>query len=199
MDKNIINMFTGIIEKQAKILERNWWKFVIENLFPWELQLWQSIAHDGACMSIDSLGEESYSFFMMQESLNKTNFWYKKVWDSFNVERCLKAEDRIDGHFVSGHIDTTGEITYLERIKDNSLIIWVSFDEKFSKLTIEKGSIAINGVSLTIVDKKPTYISVSLIPLTQDWTNLGSIRLWEKVNLEFDMLGKYILNTQSND
>jgi len=191
-------MFTGIIEKKAKILEKNWWKFVIENIFPWELNLWQSIAHDGACMSIDCLQDKTYSFFMMQESLSKTNFWAKKVWDYFNIERCLKAEDRIDGHFVSWHIDTTGEVTILEKISDWSLIIWVSFEDSFSNLTISKWSIAVNGVSLTIVDKKPWYISVSLIPLTQDWTNLWVVELWEKVNLEFDMLWKYILNTQNN-
>jgi len=186
-------MFTGIIEKKAKILAIIWWKFTIENTFPWELKLGQSIAHDGACMSIDYLSWESYSFFMMQESLNKTNFWDKKVWDFFNIERCLKLHDRIDGHFVSGHIDTTGEVTILEKVNDWSLIIWVSFDNNFSNLTISKWSIAINWVSLTIVDKKPWYISVSLIPLTQDWTNLWMIKLWDKVNLEFDMLGKYIL------
>jgi riboflavin synthase len=186
-------MFTGIIEKKSKILEIKWWKFVIENLFPWELKLWQSIAHDGACMSVDSISEESYSFFMMQESLSKTNFWDKFVWDYFNIERCLKAEDRIDWHFVSWHIDTTWEITLLEKLADTSLILWISFDEKFSNLTISKWSIAINWVSLTIVDKKPGYISISLIPLTQDWTNLWDIKMWDKVNLEFDMLGKYIL------
>lgn len=186
-------MFTGIIEQKAKILEHKWWKFVIENKFPWDLKLGQSIAHDGACMTVDSITEKSYSFFMMQESLDKTNFWNKKVWDSFNLERCLKAHDRIDGHFVSWHIDTTWEVTHLETRDDNSLIIWVNFDKNFSNLTISKWSIAINGVSLTIVDKKPWYISVSLIPLTQDWTNLWEVKLWEKVNLEFDMLGKYIL------
>lgn len=191
-------MFTGIIEGKAKILEKDGWKFIIENLFPWELNLWQSIAHDGACMSVDSINEKSYSFFMMQESLSKTNYWEKKSWDYFNIERCLKAQDRIDGHFVSWHIDTTWEVSVLEKISDGSLIIWINFDTSFSHLTISKWSIAINGVSLTIVDKKPWYISVSLIPLTQDWTNLWKIKIWDIVNLEFDMLGKYILNTQTH-
>lgn len=186
-------MFTGIIETKAQILSIEWWKFTIENKFPWELKLWQSIAHDGACMSIDSLWENSYSFFMMQESLHKTNFWSKKIWDYFNLERCLRINDRIDGHFVSGHVDTAWKVSKLEKISDWSLIIWVSFDENFSPLTISKWSIAINWVSLTIVDKKPWYISVSLIPLTQEWTNLWQIKISEKVNIEFDMLWKYIL------
>lgn len=186
-------MFTGIIEKKSKILEIDNWKFVIENKFPGELNLWQSIAHDGACMTVDNISDANYSFFMMQESLSKTNFWYKKVWDYFNIERCLRANDRIDGHFVSWHIDTTWEIVTLEKLSDWSLIIWVSFHTSYSNLTISKWSIAINWVSLTIVDTKPWYISVSLIPLTQDWTNLWELQLAEKVNLEFDMLGKYIL------
>lgn len=191
-------MFTGIIEWKSKIISIDTWKFILENKFWMDLKIWQSIAHDGACMSLDYFDEETYSFFVMQESLSKTNFWSKQVWDCFNIERCMRADDRVDWHFVSGHIDTTGETILLEKLTDWSLIIWVEFNEKFSNLTISKWSIAINWVSLTIVDKKPGYISVSLIPLTQDWTNLGEIKLWARVNLEFDMLGKYILNMQND-
>jgi len=191
-------MFTGIIEKKTKVLHIENWRFTIENLFPWEIKLGQSIAHDGACMTIESFDDTSYTFFVMQESLNKTNLWDKKAGDYFNIERCLKAEDRIDGHFVSWHIDTVWTISKLDKLTDGSLIIWVDFKSEFSKLTINKWSIAINGVSLTIVDKEPGYISVSLIPLTQDWTNLWNLEIWDSVNLEFDMLGKYILNTQSD-
>ena len=188
-------MFSGIIETQAKIIARDKGKFTVENTFPGKLQIGQSIAHDGACMTIESFTDESYSFFVMEESLKKTNFEKKQVWDSFNIERCMKLWDRIDGHFVSGHIDTTWKVTYQEKKEDNSLFIGISFDESFSKYTIEKWSIAINGTSLTIVETKKGYISVSLIPLTQDWTNLWQLSLWDTVNLEFDMLGKYILNT----
>lgn len=191
-------MFTGIIENKSRIISIDAWRFTVENSFWNDLKIGQSIAHDGACMTIESFDEKKYTFFVMQESLDKTNFWEKNIWDYFNIERCLKAEDRIDGHFVSGHIDITWSISVLEKKSDDSLIIWVSFPDQFSKLTIEKWSIAINGVSLTIVEKKPGFISVSLIPLTQDWTNLWAIQLSDKVNLEFDMLGKYILNTQEN-
>lgn len=190
-------MFSGIIEKKSKILSIEQWRFSMENHFWKDLQIGQSIAHDWACMTIEKYDNSSYTFFMMAESLQKTNFGKKSIWDSFNVERCIRANDRIDGHFVSGHIDTTWKVSLLEKQKDDSLIIWVSFDESFSKYTIEKWSIAINGVSLTIVEKKKWYLSVSLIPLTQDWTNLGNVQIWESVNLEFDMLGKYILNTQN--
>ena len=186
-------MFTGIIEKKAKIIKRDGWKFVVENVFPWELKLWQSIAHDGACMSLDTINEDSYTFFVMEESLKKTNFSIKKVWDYFNIERCLQANDRIDGHFVSGHIDTIWKVTMLDNKADTSLVIWISFPASFSHLVIEKWSIAINGVSLTVVEIGSWYLTVSLIPLTQDWTNLWAIQIDDTVNLEFDMLWKYIL------
>lgn len=189
-------MFTGIIEKKAKILKIEDWRFTVENTFWEDIQLWQSIAHDGACMTIESFDTENYTFFSMEESLKKTNFWNKKIGDVFNIERCLKSWDRIDGHFVTGHIDTTWTVEKVEKLSDDSLIIWVNFNEKFTRYVIEKWSIAINGVSLTIVEKKDGYISVSLIPLTQDWTNLGKLIVWDEVNIEFDMLGKYILNTQ---
>lgn len=187
-------MFSGIIEKQAKILQIESGRYTVENHFWENLQIGQSIAHDGACMTIESFKDNTYTFFVMEESLKKTNFWEKNPWDTFNIERCLKVWDRLDGHFVSGHIDTTGHVTLLEKKDDASLIVWVSFDETFSKYTIEKWSIAINGTSLTIVDRNTWYISVSLIPLTQDWTNLWVLKLWDTVNLEFDMIGKYILN-----
>ena len=191
-------MFTGIIEQKSKIINIENGKFTIENHFWDDIKLGQSIAHDWACMTIESFSETSYTFFVMQESMSKTNYGQKQIWDYFNIERCLKAQDRIDGHFVSWHIDTTGKISKLETVDDGSLIIWINFNNSFSKLTIEKWSIAINWVSLTIVDKSPWYISVSLIPLTQDWTNLWSVFIGTSVNLEFDMLGKYILNTQND-
>lgn len=189
-------MFTGIIEHTSPILSISEWRFSVKNNFWLTLKVWQSIAHDGACMSLESYDKDQYTFFVMQESLSKTNFQTKKVWDAFNIERCMKADDRVDGHFVSGHIDTTWKISCVEIQADNSLIIWVDFPDGFSKYTIKKWSIAINGVSLTIVDKKPGYISVSLIPITQEWTNLWNLEIGDIVNIEFDMLGKYILNGQ---
>ena len=188
-------MFTGIIEKKSQILKIEGSRFTVENVF-WsnELQLGQSIAHDGACMTLEEIKKDSYSFFVMEESFRKLNFHRKQVWDYFNIERCLKADDRIDGHFVSGHVDTPWEVRVLTEVEDGSLIVWIEFEKWFSKYTIEKGSIALNGVSLTIVEKKQWFISVSLIPLTQDWTNLGILKLWHTINVEFDMLWKYILN-----
>lgn len=99
-------MFSGIIEQKAKILQIESGRFTVENTFQGSLSIGQSIAHDGACMTIESFKDDSYTFFVMEESLKKTNFSQKNIGDSFNVERCLQVGDRIDGHFVSGHIDT---------------------------------------------------------------------------------------------
>ena len=192
-------MFSGIIEHQGKILMREWGLFRIENTF-WEiLTLWQSVAHDGACMTITLSNLEYYEFFTMQESLSVTNFWTKKIGDTFNVERSLKIGDRIDWHFVTGHIDTVGKVILLEKWPDGSLLCWISYDPRYDTLVIEKGSITINGTSLTIVHTLKEYLSVSLIPLTQDWSNLGKSKIWDTVNLEFDMIGKYIQKLTINN
>ena len=185
-------MFSGIIEHQAKILDIRDGVFRIENTFGEVLTVWKSIAHDGACMTITKSEKSYYEFFSMQESLSVTNFSTKKIGDTFNVERSLKLWDRIDGHFVSGHIDTVWKVILLEKQGDGSLIFGVSYDIHYNPLVIKKWSITINGVSLTIVDLDSGMITVSLIPLTQDWTNLGSARIGDRVNLEFDMLGKYV-------
>ncbi len=185
-------MFSGIIEHQAKILSIENGVFRVENTFGEILTLGQSIAHDGACMTITESRDEYYEFFCMQESLLVTNFSLKKAGDTFNVERCLKIGDRIDGHFVSGHIDIVGKVILTEKQSDDSLVFGVSYESLYNPLVIKKGSITINGVSLTIVNEGNGNLVVSLIPLTQDWTNLGHAKLGDAVNLEFDMLGKYI-------
>lgn len=185
-------MFSGIIESKAKILKRDGWLFTVENTFKEPLVIGQSIAHDGACMTVTEWDSEKYSFFVMQESLNVTNFQYKKDWEYFNIERCVKVGDRIDGHIVSGHIDTIWEISKLEKWDDGSLQVFVQFDEKYSKYVIPKGSITINGTSLTVVKEWKDFLSVWLIPLTQEVTNLWMLQVWDKVNLEFDLVGKYI-------
>ncbi len=189
-------MFSGIIEKKAKILHVDSWNFVVENTLWEDLSIGQSVAHDGACMTLTHVSAEKYTFFVMQESLNKTNFAHKKVWDYFNIERSLKVSDRIDWHFVSGHIDTTWNIIKYEKIHDGSLLIGVEFSDEFIKNTIQKWSIALNWVSLTIAEKNNWYILVSLIPLTQEWTNLWNLSIGDTLNIEFDLLGKYILNTK---
>lgn len=185
-------MFSGIIEHTAKIISINTGVFRVENTFSEPISLWQSIAHDGACMTITTIEDGFYEFFAMEESFRVTNFWTKKVGDIFNVERCLKIGERLDGHFVTGHIDTVWKVWLLEKKSDNSLLLWVEFDKKYSHLIIEKGSITLNWTSLTLIDTHDGFLSVSLIPLTQDWTNLGNLQTWDIVNIEFDMIAKII-------
>ena len=192
-------MFSGIIEKKAKILDIENGTYTVENIWNESLQIWQSIAHDWACMTITQSDEKKYSFFVMEESIKKTNFQNKKVWDTFNVEKSLKLSDSLDGHFVSGHIDTTWKITEIIENKDGSIYIHISFDKKFKNLIISKGSITISWVSLTVVEDKENSLSVSIIPLTQEVTNLWDLKEWELVNLEFDILWKYINKIQLNN
>ena len=191
-------MFSGIIEKKAKILNVENWIYTVENIFKKPLKTWISIAHDWACMTITESTPEKYSFFVMEESIKKTNFKNKKVWDVFNIEWSLKLSDTMDWHFVSGHIDTTWEVTKIIENSDSSKYYHIKFDSKYSNLIIEKWSITINGVSLTIVDDLWDIFSVSIIPLTQKITNIWNLKILDTVNLEFDILAKYINKLQLN-
>jgi len=186
-------MFTWIIEKKAKIISSDSWRFRIENIFELsDLNIWQSIAHDWACMTLDKINENYWEIFVMEESLKKTNFSTKKAWDFFNIERCLQIWDRLDWHMVSGHIDWMWNIIDVKEVSDWSKIFKINFDSKFSNLIIEKGSISVNWVSLTIVEAWKDFFTISLIPLTQEITNLWKLEKWSIVNLEFDMVWKYI-------
>ncbi len=209
-------MFSGIIEQKAKILDIDNWKITVENTFTEPLTIGQSIAHDGACMTIVDFDSQKYSFFCMEESFKKTNFHSKNIWDFFNVERSLEYWWRVDWHFVSGHIDTIWIVDNIDIKDDNSWIITVIFPSVYLNNIIDKWSITINWVSLTVVDRwtlqsKQTstnkdivdnsgqaFFTVSLIPLTQEITNIGSFSWWETVNLEFDMMWKYIIQYMKN-
>lgn len=187
-------MFSWIVENKAKITWIKDGRFTVENIFSWELKEGQSIAHDWACMTVEKFDKDTYTFFAMEETLKKTNFWKKSVWDNFNLERCLKVGDRLDGHFVTGHIDTVWKVIKIEKKQDSSFVMKISFDEEFSKLLVYKWSITVNWVSLTVVSNSLNYLEISLIPHTLKITNLWDLKVWDFVNLEFDILGKYILN-----
>jgi riboflavin synthase len=133
----------------------------------------------------------------MQESFKKTNFNSKKTWDYFNIERCLKVGSRLDWHMVSGHIDCIWKVLDIENIEDESIIIKIKFDEKYNKFIIEKWSITINWVSLTIIEAWNNFFTISLIPLTREITNLWDLKVWNTVNLEFDMIAKYVAKLNS--
>lgn len=184
-------MFTWITEKQVKIKNIEAGRFTVENPFA-DLSIGQSIAHDGACMTLVDITPDTYSFFAMEETLRRTNFGTKKVGDTFNIERCLKSDGRLDGHFVTGHIDTTGTVTKIENKSDDSRVITISFPAENANLMVEKWSIAVNGVSLTVVDVGVDFFTISLIPHTLEVTNIGKLIVNDTVNLEFDLLGKYV-------
>jgi len=185
-------MFSGIIQAKAKIISKNDGNFVIENHFKEPLEIWESIAHDGTCMTITSFDAEKYSFFTMEESLKITNFSEKKQWDFFNVEQSLRLNDAVNWHMVTWHIDTLWEITDIITNSDKSIEIFVSFNSKYKNYIIDKWSVTINGVSLTVCQNWDDYLSVSIIPHTQEVTNLWELKKNDKVNLEFDMVWKYI-------
>lgn len=191
-------MFSGIIENKAKILDIKDWVYTVENIFKKDLKKWISIAHDWACMTIIESDSEKYSFFVMEESIKKTNFIEKKVWAFFNVEASLKLSDTMDWHFVSWHVDTTWKIVKIKENTDWSKYYFIDFDSKHKNLIIEKWSITINWVSLTIVEDWENYLSVSIIPLTQEITNIWDLKTWDTVNLEFDILWKYINKINNN-
>ena len=156
----------------------------------------ESIACDGACLTVVSLEDGVFNAQASQETLNSTIIGGYKTGSKINLERALKVGDRMGGHFVTGHIDTTATVNYVRMI-GQSLELEIAFDSRFDRLVVEKGSIAINGVSLTINSVRPGWCNVNLIPYTAEGTTLGLLKRGHPVNLEFDMIGKYILKMQN--
>ena len=191
-------MFSWIIKWKAEILEINSWNFKIKNIFDEKLKIWESISHDWACMTITEINDNFYAFFVMEESLKKTSFSNKKSWDFFNVESSVRFWGKIDGHIVSGHIDWAWKVDLIEKKADNSKVIFIKFNPKFQNLIIEKWSITVNWVSLTIVEVWKDFFSISIIPLTQEITNLWNLEKGDFVNLEFDMMWKYVEKIMKN-
>jgi len=189
-------MFTGIIEALGQVKQiatsgtnKTFW---IESPLSGELKVDQSVAHNGVCLTVEAVQENSYRVTAIQETLEKTALNNWEVGTNINLERSLLPTSRLDGHFVQGHIDTTG-ICEKIKDKDGSTELTFSFPKKFAPLVIEKGSIAVNGISLTVFDVKKHSFTVAIIPYTWQHTNLQYLQKEDKVNLEFDMVGKYIL------
>ncbi|TAH29877.1 MAG: riboflavin synthase [Cytophagales bacterium] len=188
-------MFTGIIETLAKITnitkEKANKHFEIESNFTSELKIDQSIAHNGACLTVVAINDNKHTVTAIEETLEKTSLNDWKIGDNVNLERCLAFGGRIDGHIVQGHVDQIGICKKIED-KDGSWFFTFDYDEKEGNITVEKGSICINGVSLTVVNAKKNEFSVAIIPYTYTHTQFQYIKVGQKVNLEFDILGKYI-------
>jgi riboflavin synthase len=190
-------MFTGIIESvgEIKSIERAEGNitFSIEASFANELKIDQSLAHDGVCLTVVDINNSSalYKVTAIEETLSKTNLNTWKPGTKVNLERCLRLGDRLDGHWVQGHIDQTAICTNREE-KNGSWIFSFEYDASKKNITVEKGSICVNGISLTVVDSGKNYFSVAIIPYTFEHTNFQDVQKGTLVNLEFDILGKYI-------
>tara|TARA_Y100000746_G_scaffold170175_1_gene147467 strand:+ start:178 stop:762 length:585 start_codon:yes stop_codon:yes gene_type:complete len=188
-------MFTGIIESTGKIekidREGKNIKLTLSSNLSSELRVDESLSHNGVCLTVTDCNKNFYSVTIIDESLKKTNFSTVKVGSQINLERSLKIDGRLDGHIVQGHVDDVAKC--IKKIdQENSWLFTFEFSEKFSDLIIEKGSICINGVSLTCFDTSKNNFTVAIIPHTYDNTNFKLLDEGDYVNLEFDILGKYI-------
>lgn len=189
-------MFTGIIEGVGEVLKVEYEltnvHFTIKSSFTDELKIDQSVAHNGVCLTVVDIDNDSYKVTAIQETLNKTNLSALSEGNLVNLERCLQFNGRVDGHIVQGHVDQTGIVKSIIN-QEGSYIITITYDEdKYNNVTVEKGSICLNGVSLTVLDSKIGEFSVAIIPYTWEFTNLHTLKEGVIVNLEFDILGKYI-------
>lgn len=188
-------MFTGIIEtlgtvKEVRQDQDNLNLTIISTLTP-ELKIDQSVAHNGVCLTVVSIDADSYTVTAIRETIEKTNIGDWKVGNSVNLERAMKLGDRLDGHIVQGHVDQTGICKSVENAR-GSWYYTFEYNENLNNITIEKGSITVNGVSLTVVNSKKNEFSVAIIPYTYEHTNFNSFKVGTKVNLEFDVIGKYV-------
>lgn len=188
-------MFTGIIETSGTIeqIEREGGNvhFTLNSAITHELKIDQSVAHNGVCLTVVGINNNSYTVTAIQETLDKTNLGQWKEGDIVNLERAMKLGDRMDGHIVQGHVDQTGVCKSVEEA-NGSWYFTFEYDTNANNITIEKGSVTVNGVSLTVVNSKNGEFSVAIIPYTYEHTNFKHIQPGSIVNLEFDVVGKYV-------
>ena len=193
-------MFTGIIEAvgTVKQVTHNGSNIDIEMncQFTGELKPDQSVAHNGVCLTVTNINANTYKVTAVAETLAKTNLGNWQAGDKVNLERCLKVGDRLDGHFVQGQVDTVVTCTHKETL-DGSWLFLFSFPTEFAALIVEKGSICLNGVSLTVFNVTDSEFTVTIIPYTYEHTNFHALQPGSLVNAEFDILGKYLLRHQS--
>ena len=188
-------MFTGIIEDLGVVthLDRqdDNLHITLKSAFTSELKIDQSVAHNGVCLTIVAINNDEYTVTAIKETLDKSSIGTLKMNDKVNLERAMKLGDRLDGHIVQGHVDQTAVCTAVKS-KNGSWEYTFEYDVSLNNLTIEKGSITVNGVSLTVVNSGKDHFSVAIIPFTYEHTNFNLLKQNSIVNLEFDVLGKYV-------
>ncbi|ESU21835.1 ribE protein [Flavobacterium cauense R2A-7] len=188
-------MFTGIIETLGTIQdirkENDNIHVTVGSSITDELKIDQSVAHNGICLTVVKIENDTYTVTAIKETIEKTNLGDWKIGDTVNLERAMKLGDRLDGHIVQGHVDQTGVCKKIEDA-NGSIYFTFEYDRKLNNITIEKGSITVNGVSLTVVNSKENEFSVAIIPYTLEHTNFKNFKIGTKINLEFDVVGKYV-------
>jgi riboflavin synthase len=188
-------MFTGIIETLGKVTalqhEQGNLHITVESAIAAELKIDQSIAHNGVCLTVIALADGKHTVTAIEETLNKTSIGQLKTGDLVNLERCMQMNARLDGHIVQGHVDQTATCIEFKEL-DGSWEYTFEYDSSQGNVTVEKGSICVNGISLTVVNSKSNSFSVAIIPYTFEHTNLQHVRKGSVVNLEFDIIGKYV-------
>ena len=193
-------MFTGIIETTGIVKEviSNGSNriFRVESSISSQLSADQSVSHSGACLTVEEVSGNTHRITAIDETLNKTNLGNWKEGTVVNLERCLQLNGRFDGHLVQGHVDTTATCTKRKE-KTGSWEFEFAFPKKMAKLVIEKGSVCVNGISLTAFDVKRKNFTVAIVPFTFEHTNIKEVHVGDSVNLEFDMIGKYLLRRLS--
>lgn len=193
-------MFTGIIEDLAKVIDISHEKenitFTLSASIANEFKIDQSVAHDGVCLTVVDVKNKEYKVTAIKETLDISNLKNWKVGDTINLERSMSLSARLDGHMVQGHVDQIGRLDKIED-QNGSFKLSISYDAK-DYITVSKGSICVNGISLTVVDSEAGFFSVAIIPYTWENTNLSQLNQGSEVNLEFDILGKYVSKLLEN-
>ena len=191
-------MFTGIIESLGKVesisnsgTNRT---FTIHSDISAELHVDQSICHDGVCLTVEAVRGNSHQVTAVHETLLRSNLADWAPGNVINLERCLRVESRLDGHFVQGHVDDVGTCLDIQEV-GGSWFYEFTFDPNHAKLLVTKGSVAVNGVSLTVIEPTTDRFKIAIIPYTYEHTNFHQLKIGDKVNLEFDIIGKYILRS----
>jgi riboflavin synthase len=194
-------MFTGIIETLGEvksiIKEGTNIHFTVNSSICAELKIDQSVAHNGVCLTVVSLNENSHTVTAIEETLNKTSLGNLKVGSKINLERCMQMNARLDGHIVQGHVDQIATCVLVNEL-NGSWEYRFKYDTNLGNVTVEKGSICVNGISLTVVNSQVDEFSVFIIPYTFEHTNLHEVKVGATVNLEFDIIGKYVARLMGN-
>jgi len=194
-------MFTGIIETLGEVKnivqEETNIHFTIQSALSHELKIDQSVAHNGVCLTVVALNENTHTVTAIQETLNKTALGNLKIGSKVNIERCMQMNARLDGHIVQGHVDQTATCILVNEL-NGSWEYRFNYDASLGNVTVEKGSICVNGISLTVVNSTKNEFSVFIIPYTFEHTNLHEVKVGDTVNLEFDIIGKYVARLMVN-